>query len=216
MAKQLFSLRRRQPSSDSASSPEVDVELETLQQALQSIPEVQDGTAAEGGDVADLLGVAAEFSKLLRKLGVQQTREVRELLDALQVPGAPSEQVREAWQREQQRAAGSEQQLRRVSEVLIGTFDILERMLAAMEAQPGMREWEEQTRQAIDLCLHNAQKVGLVPLGAPGEPFDVAIHNLTREVPRGYRGPVRVGAVVTRGYALNGKVLRRAAVDYAS
>ncbi len=186
----------------------------TVQQALRSIPRVEEDDPAAEGEVTDLLGAAADFSKLLRKLGIQQTREVREILSTLQAGGGQGEQVREAWQREQQRAAGSEQQLRKLAEVLIGTFDILDRMLAAFQGAAGMEEWEQQARQAVKLSLHNAEKVGLVSLGVTGEPFDGTIHDLVREIPAGHRGGVRVGSVVTRGYSLNGQVLRRAEVDY--
>lgn len=191
------------------------MKLETLQEALRAIPQVTDPAAPSTGEISDLLSAAAEFSKLLRKLGVQQTREVRELLSSMQQPETQSEELREAWQREQQRAAASEQQLRRLADVLVATLDIFDRMLAAFQDQRGMEPWERQTRQAIDVCLHSAEKVGLVALGTPGEPFDIAIHDLEREIPPGHRGTVRVGTVVTRGYALNGKVLRRATVDYA-
>jgi predicted NBD/HSP70 family sugar kinase len=192
------------------------MELSSVQQALRSIPRVDDDAASEPAEsgVTDLLGAATEFSKLLRKLGIQQTREVRDILSTIRSGDPQSEQVREAWQREQQRASGSEQQLSRLAEVLIGTFDILDRMLAAFADAGGMEDWELQARQAVDLSLHNAEKVGLVPLGSPGERFDVAIHDLVREVPRGHRGAVKISAVVTRGYALNGKVLRRAVVDF--
>jgi molecular chaperone GrpE (heat shock protein) len=190
------------------------VKLTTVQDALRAIPEVTEAPPASG-EVEDVLGAAAEFSKLLRKAGIQQSREVREMLSSLQEPGGQSEQIRDAWQREQQRATGSEQQLRKLAEVLIATLDILDRMVAAFEPAH-MEEWRVQTRQAVDLCIHNAEKVGLVPLGIPGEPFDIAVHDLTREVPRDHRGPIQVGSVITRGYSLNGKVLRRAEVDYVA
>lgn len=189
---------------------ESNVKLESVQQGFRSIPRV--GDSAPLAEIEDVLGAAAEFSKLLRKLGIQQVREVREALSSLQDP--EGEQIREAWHREQQRAAGSEQQLRKVTDVLISTFDILERMLTAFRAAE-MEEWEKQTRQAIEICLHDAEKVGLVPLGVQGEIFDAAVHDIARELPREPRAVLLVSAVVTRGYALNGKVLRRAAVDYA-
>jgi molecular chaperone GrpE (heat shock protein) len=191
------------------------MKLQTVQQALGSLPQVNEPASAASEPI-DVLGAVAEFSKLLRKVGVQQTREVREILSSLQSSGSQTEEIRQAWQREQERAAASEQQLRKLAEVLIAALDILERMHAAFEAAPGMQEWAQQTRQAIDVALHNSKKIGLVPLGAPGEPFDVAIHDLESEVPPGHRDPVHVGSVTTRGYALNGKVLRRASVDYMS
>jgi molecular chaperone GrpE (heat shock protein) len=193
-----------------------DVELKTVQEALQSIPQVIDDPQTPAGNVTDLVDAAAEFAKLLRKLGVQQTREVREILSAFQEPSGQFEQLREAWQREQQRATESERQLGKLAEVFIAALDILDRMLTAFHQAGGMEDWERQTRQAVELCLHNAEKAGLVSLGSPGEPFDVAIHDLTRQVPPGHRGTVRVSTVVSRGYALNGNVLRRAQVDYVS
>jgi len=193
-----------------------DVELKTVQEALRSIPQIVEDTEVPTGKVTDLVDAAAEFAKLLRKLGIQQTREAREILSALQEPGGQSEQLREAWQREQQRATESERQLGKLAEVFIAALDILDRMLAAFQQAGGMEGWEQQARQAVELCLHNAEKIGFVALGSPGEPFDVAIHDLTRPVPSGQRGTVRVSAVVSRGYSLNGKVLRRAAVDFAS
>lgn len=189
--------------------------LKAVQQGLRSsIPQVEEAAPGPSGEVTDLLGAAAEFAKILRKLGIQQSREVRELLSTLQEPIGQFEQVREAWQREQQRAAESERQLGKIAEVLIGALDIFDRMLTAFQQAGGMEDWEQQTRQALELCRNSAEKVGLVPLGNPGEPFDVAIHDLARQVPPDYRGTVRVSTVVSTGYALNGKVIRRSTVDY--
>lgn len=190
------------------------MELKHLQQALRSIPQLEDPGAEPPAGVADALGAATEFSKLLRKLGSQQGRDAREILSALQKQDSQSGQIQQAWQREQERASASEQQLARMADVLVAAFDVLDRMLAALVAAGDMDTWEKQARQGIELCLHNAEKVGLVPLGAVGEPFDVSIHNLVRAVPPRHRGPVQVGAVVARGYALNGRVLRRAEVDF--
>jgi molecular chaperone GrpE len=182
------------------------MKLEPLQQALRSIPEIDEAAAAPSEKIEDVVGAVAEFSKLLRKAGIQQSREVREIVSSL---AQNPEEIREAWQREQQRAAASEQQLRKLAEAMIATLDILDRMLAEMAST----NWEAQIRQALDVSLHNVEKAGLVSFGKVGELFDPAIHDLTREIKQRPTVALCVSAVASRGYALNGKVLRRAAVD---
>jgi molecular chaperone GrpE len=189
------------------------MDLNAVQEALRSTPRIEDDpqNASASADAIDVLGVAAEFSKFLRNVSEQQTREIREIAASVSDTG----RLHEALQREQERAAGSEQQLRKMAEVLIGTLDLFERMLAALSADPEMKPWETQTRQALELSLHNAAKIGFVALGTPGEAFDSSIHDLTREVPGGSAVEPRISAVLERGYALNGRILRRARVDYA-
>jgi molecular chaperone GrpE (heat shock protein) len=191
------------------------MELDEIREVLRSVPLVVDGEAAGGEETADLLGAAAEFAKVLRRSGVQQLRDSRELVATLQEPLAKVEEVRAAWQREQQRAVESERQRKELAKVVIGALDILDRLLAAFQSISGMEDWAEQTENAIRSCLRQADKVGLVALAAPGEPFDESVHDANQRLGGRRRGDLRIKAVPVRGYALNGQVLRRATVDVA-
>ena len=152
-----------------------------------------------------------EFENLPEHAG----RHCRNRIDAKhRLAGATDNFIGDADQAFVAAAPEEEAQNRKLAEVLIATFDILDRMLSVFTPKGPTSELYSQTQQAIDLCLHNAGKVGLVALGEPGEPFDTAIHALTRELPHGQSSSLRVASVATRGYALNGKVLRRAEVDY--
>jgi molecular chaperone GrpE (heat shock protein) len=188
------------------------MDLERLKAALLSIPLMEDADGAAVPAVSDLLCASEDLIRTLRKLGVQQMRDSRDLLAALERPGPEVAQLRDAWQREQQRAVESERQLKALARAFIATFDVLDRMAAAFRTL-GMEDWAVQTTEAIHLCLGHAEKAGLVTLGTPGEPFDETVHDLSRQPAGPARGPLRVDAVASRGYALNGQVLRRAAVE---
>lgn len=188
-------------------------DTETLREAFRSIPQIRslDGASAERR--SDLLCAAEEFAKVLRKLAVQQMRDSREILTTIQQSLGKAEQAYEAWQREQQRATASERQAKELATVLVGVLDLLDRMAASFESLDGMKEWARQTGQAVQLCLAEAGKVGLTALGSPGEPFDEKIHDIGQGGSPGHAGPWTVRAVVVRGYALNGQILRRAVVE---
>lgn len=191
------------------------MDLRELRDALRALPQARDAeTAAEDG-VGDLLTAAGEISRALRRLGVQQMKDSREVLAAcnsLKGQAGDVEPLRAAWQREQQRAADSERQQKELARVVIATLDVFDRMLSAFRSLEGMRDWAEQSELAIARCLRQADRAGLAALGTPGEPFDETIHDGGQHLDGG-GGTLVVESVAIRGYALNGQLLRRARVN---
>jgi NTP pyrophosphatase (non-canonical NTP hydrolase) len=191
------------------------MDLNVIRETLRSIPEIVDPQAGPPPPPGDLLGSAEDFAKVLRKLGVQQMRDTRELLAGVQGALGESGEIRDAWQKERQRATESERQLKALARVMIDTLDILDRMHSTFHSVGGMEDWARQVEQALEVCFEKAERVGLVPLGKPGEEFDEAVHDSPQPLPPGRRRP-KVTAVSTRGYALNGQILRRATVEAQS
>ena len=188
------------------------MDLNSIRETLRLVPEVVDSQVDPPQPPGDLLGSAEDFAKVLRKLGVQQMRDTRELLASVQGALGESGEIREAWHKERQRATESERQLKALARVMVDTLDILDRMHSTLQSVGGMEDWARQVEQALDLCLQKAERAGLVPLGKPGEEFDEAIHDSLQPLPPGRRRPI-VMVVPMRGYALNGQILRRATVE---
>lgn len=191
------------------------MDLDAIREALRSIPEVAAPHAGLPQPTGDLVGSAEDFAKVLRKLGLQQMRDTRELLASMQSALGESGEIREAWQKERQRAIASERQLKALAMVMVEALDILDRMHSTFRSVSGMEDWAGQVEQALDLCLQRAERAGLAPLGRTGEEFDEAIHDSSRPLSPSSRRPT-VTAVSTRGYALNSQILRRATVEAQS
>lgn len=182
--------------------------VESIRNALASLPEVEEAKSED--DVHDLYSLTAGLTQVLRKMGVEQMRGSRELLNALEPLGEAAE-VHAAWQREQERATESERQLARLAGVLIGALDSIARFASLLREAEGLEEWAVQLDKAVDVCHRDGEKAGLVPLADRGDRFDEAAHDTVSEAPAG-TAPV-IARVVMQGYALNGRVLRRATVE---
>lgn len=184
------------------------MDLDKVRNLLRALPEISESTDSD----RDLLATAEEFSKTLRKLGLRQMQEVREALAAVETPGAQVEEVRAAWQREQQRAVDAERQSERLARVLVGTLDQLRNLQAGLGQVAGLGDWAEQAGKALTLCHREAEKVGLVALAAAGDPFDAAVHDTINEVSPASGSSWVVTDVKTQGYSWNGAGVRRALV----
>lgn len=191
------------------------MDLNAIRESLESIPKIMDPQAGSSEPAGDLFGAAEDFAKVLRKLGVQQMRDSRELLASIQSAFGDAGEVRAAWQKERQRATDSERQLKALTGAMVDTLDILDRMHSAFQSVGGMADWARQIEQALKVCLEKAERAGLVALGKPGEEFDEAVHDSPQPLPAGQRRPT-ITTVSIRGYALNGQVLRRATVEAQS
>ena len=180
-------------------------EVGALFRALPEIVEAED-------DDGDLLSTAQDFSKTLRKLGLRQMQEVREALSGIAVPENAKQEVRAAWQREQERAVSAERQAEKLALVLVGALDQLHNLAKAMEGDKALQDWSEQVELARTFCHREAGKVGLVTLASPGDSFNPAIQDATNPVSSKSQGLAVIVEVRAQGYLWNGSVLRRALV----
>jgi len=188
------------------------MDLKKIQDALRSLPQVVEGDREDSRKEGDLLGVATQFSLLLRKIGVQQTRADTDLMAAVESATSRVDEVHQAALDARDRAVQAERQAEKLAEVLIKHLDLLERAVGVMENAEGLESWVETLRKGADGTLAEAAKWGLVSVGLPGEPFDPNVHDSTNQIERTDEAVV-VKTTVRRGFLLNGRVLRRAEVE---
>ena len=155
--------------------------LEDLRQRLASLPEVPEPTSEP---MSDLLSVAEEFAKLLRKLGIQQTRSGTDLLGSVKDSMSRLDDVHQAALDARDRAVQAERQAEKLALVLVGHLDLLERAVGVMREAGGMASWVEQLEKGIDQSLAEASKWGLVAVGQPGDLFDPEVHDSVNQIER--------------------------------
>ena len=155
--------------------------LEDLRQRLASLPEVPEPTSEP---MSDLLSVAEEFAKLLRKLGIQQTRSGTDLLGSVKDSMSRLDDVHQAALDARDRAVQAERQAEKLALVLVVHLDLLERAVGVMREAGGMVSWVEQLEKGIDQSLSEASKWGLVAVGQPGDLFDPEVHDSVNQIDR--------------------------------
>jgi len=92
---------------------------------------------------------------------------------------------------------------------LLGAIDDLERAFTRPTEERGTAEWVEGVRLATAKLVAALESEGLSVIQAVGQPFDPRYHDAVMRQP-GEDGVVM--AVLQKGYALNGRVLRPANV----
>jgi len=184
-------------------------ELAEIRRQLAALPEIQE---ASGETVHDLLSVAGEFAKLLRKLGVQQTRAGTDVVGSVRESMARLDDVHQAALDARDRAVRAERQAEKLATALIAHLDLVERAAAVMREAGGMNSWIEQFEKAEGQTLAEAAKWGLTTTGHEGETFDTSVHDALNEI-EPTDAAVNVHRVQRRGWMLNGRVLRRARVE---
>ena len=92
---------------------------------------------------------------------------------------------------------------------LLGAIDDLERAFTRPTEERGTAEWVEGVRLAAAKLVTALESEGLSVIQAVGQPFDPRYHDAVMRQP-GENGVVM--AVLQKGYTLNGRVLRPAAV----
>ena len=185
--------------------------IDEIRNRLKELPDVR----AHGDDdrsSTDTMGIAAEFTKTLRKLGVQQTRADTTLMESINEATSRIDDVHQAALDARDRAVQAERQAENLAEVLIEHLDLLERAIGVMEEAGGLEKWVGTLRKGANGTLAAAAKWGLVSVGLPGEPFDPSVHDSTNQIERTDETVV-VRATARRGYLLNGRVVRRAEVE---
>ncbi len=98
---------------------------------------------------------------------------------------------------------------------LLAVVDSLEMGLAASESASAasLREGSEAT---LKLLLTTLERFGVEQVDPEGEPFDPEFHEAMSMQPSATAEPNSVVAVVQKGYALNGRLLRPARVVVAA
>jgi molecular chaperone GrpE len=92
---------------------------------------------------------------------------------------------------------------------LLGAIDDLERAFTRPPEERGTADWVEGVRLADAKLVAALESEGLSVIQAVGQPFDPRFHDAVMRQP-GENGVVM--AVLQKGYTLNGRVLRPAAV----
>ena len=190
------------------------MDLQELQSKLASLPEIADPDQPPQAG-SDLLSVAEEFAKLLRKLGIQQTRSGTDLLGSVKDSMSRLDEVHQAALDARDRAVQAERQAEKLALVLVGHLDLLERAVGVMREAGGMASWVEQLEKGIDQSLAEASKWGLVSVGRPGDVFDPEVHDSVNQI-EGSAAVAEVRRALRRGFMLNGRLLRRAQVEIAA
>ena len=159
------------------------------------------GTAENGSEQA-----ADEVSQLKEQLRVSEEK-ARQYLANWQRTQADLENYRKRVQQERRDAL----ELAHSSLVakLLGAIDDLERAFTRPAEERGTAEWVEGVRLATAKLVAALESEGLSVIQAVGQPFDPRFHDAVMRQP-GENGVVM--AVLQKGYALNGRVLRPAAV----
>ena len=97
-------------------------------------------------------------------------------------------------------------------EELLPVVDNIERALAAAEDSP-LKSGVEMILTQVNKSF---EKLGVSPVGAPGDPFDPLIHNAVMHVEDDSFGENTVAEVLQRGYRIGDKVIRHALVKVAN
>jgi len=100
---------------------------------------------------------------------------------------------------------------------LLGVLDDMERALEHARANHGQDDPLYQGMQLVhDKALETLGRFGLEPIRAIGEPFDPEHHAAMMQEPSTEQPPCTVLRELQRGYRLNGRTLRPAAVVVAA
>lgn len=97
-------------------------------------------------------------------------------------------------------------------EELLPVVDNIERALAAAEDSP-LKSGVEMILTQVNKSF---EKLGVCPIGEPGDPFDPQIHNAVMHVDDESLGENTVAEVLQRGYRIGDKVIRHALVKVAN
>jgi molecular chaperone GrpE len=187
------------------------MDLRSLQSLLADLPEIVH-ESDDGAQADDLLATVGEISKVLRKVGLQQTRSGTEVLGAVEATAARLDEVHQAALDARDRAAQAERQAEKLAHVVIGQLDLVERATTVMREAGGLETWAATLAKGAEQTLTDAAKWGLVAIGVVGETFDPQVHDAVNSVGVTDR-PVVVAAIHRRGFTLNGRPLRRAEVE---
>jgi len=189
------------------------IDLGALQNRLAELPETHPGAQIEAGG-ADFLSVAGEFSKLLRKIGIQQTRAGTDLLAGVREATSRLDEVHQAALDSRDRAVQAERQAEKLALTLIGQLDLVVRAIGVMREAEGVDRWADALEKGVLQTLTDASKWGLSGIGNEGEEFDPDVHDSVNQIDRTEQ-KVIVSKMHRKGYSLNGRLLRRAEVEIA-
>lgn len=185
------------------------MDLKAIRTSLRRLPEIREHDDADEPD--DLLSVAAEFTRLLRKTGVHQMRQGQSMVDEVRRLGEDIAESRREATRDRQRAVAAERQLETFFEALIALLDSIDG-IGDSASQTAAVAWSRELQRAVDIGLQRLAQCGLQVLGTPNEAFHASVHEIHGSTPTSTSGSARVSRVYRRGYRLGPKVLRRANV----
>lgn len=98
-------------------------------------------------------------------------------------------------------------------EQLLPVLDNLERALGAAQEDSPLRTGVEMVLSQTEKIF---EKMGVSPVGAPGDSFDPNIHNAVMHVEDEAFGENEIAEVLQKGYLLGDKVIRHALVKVAN
>ena len=188
------------------------MDLKAIRTCLGDLPEIREHD--DTGNSDDLMSVAAEFTKLLRKTGVHQMRQAQSMADEVRQLGQQIDESREAARRDRQRAVVAERQLETFFESLIALLDSIDG-IADASSRTQAAAWSHELRRAVDVGLQSFERSGIQVVGVRNETFHPSLHEIRGPIPgstSGSGGQLRVGRVYRRGYRLGARILRRASV----
>ena len=185
------------------------MDLKAIRTSLHGLPEIREHDDAE--ESHDLMSVASEFTRLLRKTGVHQMRQAQSMVDEVRRLGEEIDESRRAATRDRQRAVAAERQLETFFEALITLLDSIDG-IADSASQTGASAWSRELQRALDIGLERLAQCGIQAVGTPNEAFHASVHEIRGSMPPSTSGAVRVSQVYRRGYRLGPRVLRRASV----
>ena len=185
------------------------MDMKAIRTSLRDLPEIREH--ADTGAYDDLMSVAAEFTRLLRKSGVHQMRQAQSMVDEVRRLGEEIDESRKAAGRDRQRAVAAERQLETFFEALIALLDSIDG-IADASSQTAAAEWSRELQRAVDVGLQRFDRCGIQVVGTPNEAFHASLHEIRGSMPSSTSGRARVSRVYRRGYRIGPKVLRRASV----
>jgi len=188
------------------------IDLSCLQARLAKLPETFSSPEAE--ERGDFLSVAEEYSILLRKIGIQQTRTGTELLADVREATSRLDEVHQAALDARDRAAQAERQSEKLALTLIGHLDLIARAISLMREAEGAGQWGDALEKGFSQTLIEAAKWGLIGIGIEGELFDPNVHDTVNQIGQTDE-KIFISKVHRKGYSLNGRILRRAEVEIA-
>lgn len=196
---------------------QADLEQDNLHDQEQDVLEVEPGLVAEELVAEELVAEESEevaetvdVEDLLKRLE-EAERTVAEQQDSVLRAAAEEQNVRRRAQRDVENA--HKFALERFTKDLLPVVDTLER---AIEAPAGDDEASQAAREGVELTLKMLldalKKQGVERLDPVGEPFDPQSHEAMSMQPNPDMEPNTVMAVLQKGYALNGRLIRPAMV----